>query len=142
MLHRRTFLAAGVATVTSGCSTALDGREKTTTTVTIGILEISNSDDSPHEAELELYADGELVYEDVHTLGSGEEGDGVVIVERDWPANVGQYTLRGRFDDRAWRSFVFDEPHSKTCHVAKLHFSTDGDYDIYTATAGADESLC
>ena len=144
-MYRRELLGAGIVIVSSGCLTdSGDEADTSSSKVTLGKIEISNFDDAPHDAEIELYADGDLVYNERYSVGSAADRDttSTIVVERDWPASVEQYTLRGRFDDREWLSFVFDEPHSKTCHIAKLHISEGGDYDIYTATTGADESLC
>lgn len=140
-MYRRRVLGVALAAASSGCSTKILGEEPTPE-VTVGQLEVSNINSSPHEVTLELYANDDLVYSETHSVSSvGNQGD-AVIIERDWPANVEQYTFRGRVDGGEWRQFVFDESHANTCHIGVLHISKHGDYDIRYSTAGADEELC
>lgn len=140
-MYRRQLLGAVFIAVTSGCLSPLEEDREGPSSVTLGRIEITNADETPHEVEIELHASGEVVYQETHSIGT-EWNENSRVIERTWPKNVEQYTIRARVDDQDWRQFVFDEPHPNTCHIAAVSIRPNGEFDIFYSTAGADETEC
>ena len=137
-MHRRQLLAASLPMVVAGCYSS-PSTETTEEPVTIGELQMINSHEEPHEIWVELLVEGETVFTTTRELPGLENNRAdSVSIQRNWPDNVEQYTVRAELDGGDRRTTVFDKPHPNSCHLAAVQISPSGSYDIHYSTAGAE----